>query len=330
MRSSLYVVGGRQRALRPLTAGDDWYEYEAGIIATVDATGHADVALEYVSPPEVCPSESPTILFKSGSLSNGKLYLTTQTEILVLGLPSLEKVNYISLPHFNDVHHVTPLESGNMAVAISGLDMVMELTPEGEIVNSWDVTGSGLWHRFSPTLDYRLVRTTKPHAAHPNFLFVLDSDLWVTRFEQRDAINLTGSGRIEIGLERVHDGVVHGQFIYFTTVDGHLAVADGNTRQLAEVVDLASFHPEGVQLGWTRGVHVADEGLVWVGFSRLRPTKFRENISWVARGFTKALGTHIALYDLKRRRCLTEVSLEDAGLSAVFGIFPFPTGTASG
>jgi hypothetical protein len=65
----LYVVGGQQRTLRPLSAiGQDWYEYQKGVIVELD-TGTRDVAtkVEYVSPDDVAPRKSPRILFKSGA-----------------------------------------------------------------------------------------------------------------------------------------------------------------------------------------------------------------------------------------------------------------------
>ncbi len=73
-----------------------------------------------------CPPDDPAILFKSGTLANGLLYLTTQTEVLVYRVPSFELTTGISLPSFNDVHHVRPTADGTLLVAVTGLDMVAE------------------------------------------------------------------------------------------------------------------------------------------------------------------------------------------------------------
>ena len=64
------------------------------------------------------------------------------------------------------------------------------------------------------------------------------------------------------------------------------------------------------------------EGMIWVGFSRIRPTRFRDNVSWVARGFKRTLPTRIALYDLTRRTCVMEHDLEPMGIGAVYSILP--------
>ena len=141
----LYVVGGQQRSLRGLTADmDSWYEYQKGVALTLDTeTREVAVATEYVSPPGTCPVEDPAILFKSGTLVDDKLYLTTQTEVLVYRVPSFERVAYVSLPMFNDVHHVRPTPAGNLLVANTGLDNVVEVTTDGALVNIWNVLGRG-------------------------------------------------------------------------------------------------------------------------------------------------------------------------------------------
>lgn len=322
----LYVAGGQQRALRPLTASqEDWYEYQKGVIVDLDTTaGTASTAVEYISPPEACPPEAPAILFKSGTLVGDRLYLCTQTEVLVYRVPSFERETYISLRLFNDVHHVRPTPDGNLLVANTGLDMVVELRHDGSIVRLWNVLGEEPWTRFSPETDYRRIPTTKPHLAHPNHVFYVGDEPWATRFQQKDAVSLLDpTRRIEIGLERVHDGVVHEGRVYFTTVDGHVVIADTSTLEVVEVMDLTKSHPPDMLLGWARSLYI-DGDRMWVGFSRIRPTKIRENVGWVLRGLKRDFGTHVGCYDLRTGRSLGMYNVESFGLSAIFGIFPAP------
>jgi len=320
----LYVAGGQQRALRPLSAvGQDWYEYQKGLILELDtASGTATSHVEYVSPPDAAPPDSPRILFKSGTLVGDELYLCTQTEVLVYRLPAFELATYVSLPMFNDLHHVRPTPTGNLLVANTGLDTVVELRRDGSVVAITNVLGDDPWARFSPETDYRLVRTTKPHLAHPNQVFYVGDEPWATRFEQRDAVSLVDPARrIPIGLERVHDGLVHGSNAYFTTVDGKIAVADLNDLRVVEVIDLTRAHPADMLLGWARGLHI-EWPYVWVGFSRIRPTKFRENLGWVLQGLKRDFGTHVGCYDLRDGQSLGQLNVEPFGLSAIFGIYP--------
>ena len=322
--SRLYIAGGQQRTLRGLTADmDSWYEYQRGLVLELDTkSGAARVVVDYVSPADVCPPKAPAILFKSGTLVGDLLYVTTQTEIMAFRVPSFERVMYVSLPLFNDVHHVRPTPRGTLLVANTGLDMVVEVTHAGDIVEIWNVLGEDPWARFDRETDYRLVPTTKPHLAHPNHVFYIGDEPWATRFQQRDAVSLLDpERRIDIGLERIHDGVVHAGHVYFTTVDGKVAIADTSTLEIIRVIDLTQSHPSDMLLGWARSVLV-DGNHLWVGFSRIRPTKIRENVGWVMRGLKRDFGTHVGLYELDTGKSLAQYNVEPSGLSAIFGIFP--------
>lgn len=322
--NQVYVIGGEQRNLRSLLSGSqDWYEYQKAVVMRVNLlNGAVERVLEYVSPPEACAAQNPVILFKSGTLEHNRMYLCTQTEILIYSVPDFRQLDYLSLPCFNDLHHVRPSPEQTLIVANTGLDMVLELTPEGSIVREWNVLGTDPWKRFSRQIDYRKGISTKPHHSHPNYLFYNDEQLWVTRFEQKDAICLTHPDqRIEIGIERPHDGVLYDGHLYFTTVNGHVVIVNTVTLQTEALIDLNTMHEPTMLLGWCRSLLVDDDRLL-VGFSRLRPTRFRENVSWVKSNFKRAMPTHIACYDLASNSCAFMVDLESHGLNAVFGIFP--------
>jgi hypothetical protein len=319
--SGLYVIGGQQRGERPLRAGNkDWNGYEKGLILRVDPeTRQTAVCVEYVSPPEVCAEHDAAVTFQASTIANDKLYTCTQTEVMVYTLPDFKQIAYVSLPCFNDVHHVRPTPEGNILVANAGLEMVMEISLAGDVLQVWNVLGEDPWGRFSLNSDYRGI-STKPHRSHPNYIFYVDEELWVTRFHQGDALCLTNpEKRIVISSERIHDGVFHEGLIYFTSVNGHVIVANPRTLQVEHQIDLNSMHDEDALIGWCRSILV-DHGKAWVGFSRIRPTKVRENVAWVLRGFKRSLPTHMACYDLNRRQCVAEVDLEAAGIAAVYSI----------
>jgi hypothetical protein len=318
---TLLVTGGQQKTVRSqVTGGQDWCHYHKGLILAVDTdTAKCHRAIEYVSPPGTL-SHRDEVLFKTGTVHGDRLYLCTQTEVMIYALPSLELLNRISLPCFNDLHHVRPTPDGNLLLAVSGLDMVLEMTTAGSVVREWNVLGEDPWERFSRDVDYRSV-DTKPHAAHPNHVFFVGDEIWATRFHQKDAVSLTRPGRrISIDLGLPHDGVVHDGRVYFTTVNGYVVIADPRSLEILEVINLNEIHPSDVQLGWCRSI-MFEDGYAWIGFSRLRSTKFRENVKWVIQGFKTALPTRIAAYELLNKRCVTEVDLEPHGLNAVYSIF---------
>ncbi len=321
--TQLYVVGGQQRSLRSLAAANqDWHGYQKGLIVRVDSeTGQWEPCVDYVSPEDVRPAEASEILFQAGAVAGNRLYACTQTEVMVYSLPDFKRVAYISHPWFNDVHHVCPAPDGTLLVASAGLELVLKMTLDGEVCQVWNVLGEDPWARFSPATDYRKVPSTKPHRGHPNYVYTVGDELWVTRFHQSDTVSLTHpEKRIPLGEERIHDGVVHQGRVYFTGVSGRIIVANPATLQVEEVIDLNSMHPEGTLLGWCRSLLFEGDRL-WVGFSRIRPTQTRENVAWLLRGFKRVRGSHIGCYDLARRRCVQEIDLEPADVNAVFSIY---------
>jgi hypothetical protein len=325
--NKIYVSGGRLRntIFRKL---EEWQSCDAARLIELDpAKGQARTCVEYVSPPEVCPDELPAILFKSAALQGNHLYACTSTEVLIYELPSFRLLRYISLPCFNDLHHVCPTQRGTVLVVVTGLDMVVEITTTGSVIREWSVLGDDPWARFSRHTDYRKVPTTKPHKSHPNHVFEIDQEVWVTRLQQRDAICLTTPGpRIDIAVQRPHDGYIFGDRIYFTTVDGHIVIASRKTLKVEQTIDLNQMSGQsGQALGWCRGVLPLDERRLWVGFTRVRPTKFAENVSWIKNGGThRPRPSHIALYDLERKTCEQEIELEPHGIGVVFSLLPVP------
>jgi hypothetical protein len=322
--SIIYVVGGQQK--EDATEKEEFHGFRKGVVLRVDTEkAEAEICLEYVSPPEVCPDNDPSVLFKVSTVNQGKIYLCTQTEILIHSFPAFERLGYLSLPCFNDIHHVRPTPQGNLLVANTGLDMVQEISLQGEILREWDMLDEPLWTRFSRDEDYRKLPTTKPHKSHPNYIFFVEEEIWVTRCEQKDAVSLTRRGRrIDIGIERAHDGKVHDGKVYFTTVNGHIVIADTASLKVLDVIKL------GRQLkkpAWCRGLYVLDKNRVLVGLSRLRHTQWGANLSWLKGGVNvlKNLAvspTSVALFDFKRRKFEWNIRLDIYGISAIFSIHP--------
>ena len=325
-----YVIGGRQKPGVDTAKTDEWHYYSAGTIVSVDPDGSIHSCVEHVTPPDACASaHDPSILFKSGTLVGNCLYVPTQTELLVYTVPSFQRVAYLSLPCFNDVHHVSPGPDGTLLVANTGLDMVVEVTRDGLVRREWSVIGEALWTRFSREVDYRKVVTTKPHRSHPNHVFMLGEDVWVTRCNQHDAVCLTREQPvIRLGDDLVHDGLVRDGRIHFTTVSGHVVVVDADSLRVDCRYDLNAMYDGKRSLGWARGLELVDADHIVVGFSRLRPTKWKQNVQWVKNHLGGEAGdvfpTRIAMFDVRRSRFCWEVDFERVGMNAVFSIHRVP------
>jgi hypothetical protein len=168
----------------------------------------------------------------------------------------------------------------SFVVANTGLDQVLELDTEGRVRREWSVLPEeDPCDRFDREVDYRKVLTTKPHRSHPNFVVAHDKQLWVGRFAQRDLLCLDAPRRrIDVGVQRVHDGSLLGDQVYMTTVDGHVALGDLRGGQLIRTHDLTAPPPTQKDLGWCRDLHVLAPDPVVVGFSRLHRGRTRENL----------------------------------------------------
>ena len=332
----IYVVGGRQKS----TATDrteEWMMWGSALIVEVDPVRRTcRQVVEYISPPEACAAENdPSIVFKAGTMVGDLLYVPTQTELLTYTVPDFKRVGYVSLSCFNDVHHVRPTAKGTLLVANTGLDSVVEVTTGGELVREWSTTSQDIWQRFDRNTDYRKVPTTKPHISHPNYVFEALGEIWVTRFNDRDALCLTKpEWTIPLQGAGNHDGEVHGTDVYFSSVDAHVIIADAAKRQKTLDLDLNKLEGVDMPLGWCRGLTRLDEDHVMIGFSRLRPTKFQDNLRWVKHklgGKGHGLApTRIAVINVKTSRKVWELDLEPSGMNIVFSVhatrYPYTAG----
>lgn len=328
----LYVVGGRAKPnARELK---EFHGFERAIILEIDTeTKKATEVAGWCSPQEACPDEQPSFVFKAATLTSEYLWVCTQTEVICYSVPDFQIRHYLSLPFFNDLHHVRPTSRGTLLVAVTGLDMVAEISREGATLNAWNVLGAPLWGRFSQSTDYRKVATTKPHQSHPNYVFEYEDTIWATRFNQKDAIALTGpSRRIPIEVGGPHDGHVDGHHVHFTTVNGNIVTGDLRSCKTERVIDLYDHFDanRGQPLGWCRGIKYLAPNQVCLGFSRLRPTIIRDSLLWVRDRVlqaansnlqsSRAMPTRVACFDLEYRSILWEMNLERYGLNAIFSI----------
>ncbi len=333
--SKVYLTGGvtgtRKKNLAEKSLS---FAFSEALILELDTeTQSVREILRYSTPADSCPQDSPSILFKAGSRIGEHLHLCTTTEIMQCRIGEWRMQNIISDPLFNDVHHVTMTPQGTRLVVVTGLDMVVEIGADGTIIREWDVLCEDPWQRFSGDVDYRQIHSTKPHKSHPNYLFFIGNEPFVTRHIQRDAVSLLDpERRIDIAIEQPHDGYVANGKAYFTTIDGHVVIADCESLQVVEVINLSDMVKSDNALGWCRGFHLLEDGRFIVGFSRLRPTKFNENIAWVKTRIKKAAGgllgernlptmpSRISCFDPASRKHCWDVHIEDHHMQAVFSI----------
>ncbi len=318
----LYVTGGRQRPSSLLTR-DEWNAYEKAVLLELDTdSGEVRTVLAYESPAERTP-ERPSHVFKAASWDGDHLLLCTQTEVLAFDPATGTVVDTLSHPWFNDLHHVARLD-GRLHVVSTGLDAVLVL--EGsEVGQLHSVTGEDPWLRFDRERDYRRVATTKPHRCHPNYVFQVGEERFATRFEQRDAVPLGGGEPLpRIHDDPIHDGVYVDGVVWFTVVSGHVVALEVATRTLTRFDLDAVGNERGHPLGWCRGLH-RHGSTTYLAFSRLRPTKLKQNLSWLRKPLGKApepRPARVVAYALEEGRKLQGWDLEQHGISSIFSVLP--------
>ena len=329
--TDLLLTGGANRPFSGLLGEANYTKH--GVIASISLQDSSFNALKLFKPGKGGgASILPATDLTAASLQGDELIVCSRTEVMIMQWPSLTLIKRIEHPWFNDLHHAIRI-NGHIYVAATGVDAILSFDSSGQLLSAEHAQALPLWHRRDPEVDYRQVASTKPHDSHPNFVFELDGNIWVTRFEQRDAVNLSNQDdRIDIGVERVHDGHVADGKIYFTSVNGCIIIADGATRKVEEVIDLNEIDDRGRPLGWCRGLAIVGN-LAYVGFSKLRSTKIEENLRWIKRRFgenkqlAEALPARVGVYDLSTQRLLKEIILPDEEMNTIFSIVPISLGS---
>ena len=238
--------------------------------------------------------------------------------------PGLETIKYHTLPCFNDIHHVYPVHN-KIAVVSTGLDMVVFLDYETLApVKYLNVLGKKPWYKYDKKVDYRKINSTKPHESHPNYLFQINGDLWVTRFQQNDIACLKNLNKtIRINKKCIHDGCVRGIFCYLTSVDGCIIKVDMKKGNVVEQIDLSDYDTKYKGLGWCRGIYV-DGDIAYTGFSFIRPTKWKENIANIYLRIMKTgerlPPARIIAFDLKKKKVVDQFIFAPDSLAAIFSI----------
>ncbi len=325
-----FITGGRQRAAH-LRTRDEWHAYGKAVLLHLDTdTGVARCVLEYESPEGRRPVRDPSFVFKAGSWDGDHLLLCTQTEVVIFDPRAGSVARTVSHPWLNDVHHVERID-GRLHVVSTGLDALLVFDEADEqVVEVHSATGADPWAQRSRDVDYRLLATTKPHQAHPNYVYRHHGQRWISRFEQRDTLRIDGEPlSLRLSDDPVHDGVVVGEDVWFTAVSGQVIVARPDEQQVVARYDLNAMESGPARpLGWCRGIRVEGSRSghrTLLGFSRLRPTTLKQNLAWLRRPLGRQPEPHptrVAAYDLAAGEKLETWPLEQTGISSIFSILP--------
>ncbi|REL31136.1 hypothetical protein [Thalassotalea euphylliae] len=325
------IISGANLRSNGFELGPGKYYDEAKLISLDLESGEFSTLISLKNVKENYPSEHPNIQFTAGCIDpddNDILWLPTDTEIRKYQLPNLLLLSSYSHPCFHNIHSVNVYER-KLYVTSTGLDNVVILSKEtGKVLEILNAEGKDPWHRFCPDTDYRVLHSTRPHDAHPNYVFRLNDQLWVTRCKQEDAVNLSDvsqSIKLSDGESvSVHDGLEWQEKIIFTQVSGHLVIidrADTNKKTILDLFGNSNSRP----IGWCRGLFIKDD-ICYVGFSKLRKTRMIDKLKFLSKGNLKYSSGNNALvvsYDLKSQKLLEVYETQDGVIDAIYGVLPF-------
>lgn len=330
MNESLLITGGTLRE-NGFDLGEGKYYGCAKLLKLNTSTSSIEELLMVNEGNENFPETDPNLEFTVGDIDGDKLWLTTDTEVRLYQYPSMELIKTYSHPCFHNIHSVA-VHGDELYVTSTGLDMVVVLNKiDGSVIRYHNVDGKPTWHRFSQNIDYRKLHTTRPHDSHPNYVFWVNNEPWATRCTQEDAVMLSDTTkRIDIsGSKRpisVHDGIVNGDNVYFTTVDGNVVVANTGTLKVIKTIPITAMKGFGGLRGWCRGLYISDD-ILYIGFSRLRRTRRLEKLAWVSRllssGDTIADPSVLAI-NLKHNKIIADYRIPAGTIDAIYSILPEP------
>ena len=330
MSNKLLITGGILRE-NGFELGEGKYYGRASLLRLDTDTGEAETILSINEGNENFPAETPNLEFTVGDVDGNKLWLSTDTEIRLYAYPQMELLKTYSHPCFHNIHSVA-VHCDELYVTSTGLDMVVVLDKHtGDIRRKINTEGKPVWHRFSEDVDYRKEYSTRPHDCHPNYIFWLENEPWVTRCTQEDAVKLSDvTQRIDISGPNkaisVHDGIVKGDYVYFTSVDSCIVIADINTKKVIETFNVSKLKGYGGLRGWCRGLYISGD-IFFIGFSRLRRTRRLDKITWVSRLMNRGKSIEdcsVLGINMTTREIVADFIFPEHMIDAIFTILPEP------
>lgn len=315
----IFLVSGARRNSEPFSNSNMAGCYDA-CIYEIDF-GHKRI-LRKVFGPRPDRSIYPggyTFSYRGSHFDGQTIHTCSHSEIVEIDYATFDVKDVFTHPVFNDLHHVRVFNGSKYFVS-TGVDHVGELRGDNSI-HLHPVILDDKLPSVNGGKDYRSL-DTKPHVSHPNFIFEINGEKWVTRFKQKDAVKLSDlNERMPIGDEAPHDGIVYENNVFFTTVDGKVVIVDGTSRDKLGEYDINEI-VNVPKLGWCRGIEVFNN-MAYVGFTAFRKTKHRENVRWLTNTWEKVRGTNpgrIVKFDFQNQKVVDEMIFSVEELSVIFSI----------
>jgi hypothetical protein len=265
---------------------------------------------------------TPKCKFNGGMVWKEHFYTCTFNEVVRISLRDWTIDRTFTRKTFNDLHHVYVDERG-LYISIAGLDMVEHLDHEGRLLRIFPLVSTASCGTYPPGVDYRYLPDTQGRETHPNQVIPWNGTLLVNCPVRQVVARLDNTPVITGFPTMMHDGSPHGEYHYWTTVDGKILRAGADRLDLELVVNLSELYGKS-EPGWCRGLEVVGD-LAFVGFTQFRKPSKREFIKYAVRG-TKIHSSHLLCYDLKKRKVVEDYYFPQED-TIVYGIYRYPAKT---
>lgn len=225
--------------------------------------------------------------FRGMATQGDRLYCATFNSIHEIDSTSFELKGILTNKLTNDLHGIAA-DSRGLYFVLPGRDMLVHIDFDGVVINTWTILPdlSVIEGEDLPEVDWRFVAKQKegPYG-HFHFNYVrLDGDcFWLTSRNLGCVVKLRPSeARAELVTfahntpVMIHDGVLVGRYLYFTSIDGKIIPVDPNDSDdyaRWEVTDELGFYRHGLSAGverisesefgreptWCRGIEIVDD-----------------------------------------------------------------------
>lgn len=339
--------------MKALVTGGYFDDRGGGVVWEIDlAAERAQIAVRWEAPAHL---HVPGKGFAGGSLgSDGALYVAAHAAVVRIDVEAGRVSGVLHQPCMNDLHHVE-VHGDRLYVANTGLGAVDVLDLDGRFLGShamlpgwvnarriggedpgnWDETLNAGWSGAPPPAwpvaaaddgYHASDRTNAPfhrlkvrdhlHVNHVTF----DGDrMLATCFGDGTLRDL---GRLDVVFSRaasfLHDGLLHGDALWLTAIDGTLLELDRSTLTVRRSLDAFQTGHH----GWCRGLAAAEDYLL-VGLTEVRAGRLPRH-RWADRE-PEGSETSVLLLDRADGRLLARVDLTDRERhSKLYSIIPSP------
>ncbi|MCB9537207.1 MAG: hypothetical protein H6704_13220 [Myxococcales bacterium] len=337
--------------MKALVTGGYFDDGGDGVVWCVDfAAERADVVVRWHPPAHL---RVATKGFAGGCLGgDGSLYVAAHAAVVRIDARAGRVTGALHQPCMNDLHHVALIDA-QLYVANTGLSAVDVLSPAGDFLGShallpawanarrlggedppanappvrpgWSGESPAPWPQRRSDDGYHATnrrqdpfhRLKVPDYLHVNHVAAVGDRVLATCFADgtlRDLQRFGVAARLEGHF--LHDGVVHGDSLWVTAIDG--SVVELDVQDLAERRRLSTFATG--HHGWCRGLAVTDEYLM-VGLTEVRRGRLPRH-RWADRS-PDGSETSVLLIERATGRLSARVDLSDpVRHSKIYSVLP--------